>query len=75
MVQSSDMRGGQFLRDPLPGDEARLAAATNDEQLSDVCRSIEARLKVEGASVEQWTEYEEIRERYVSRMFSGARAG
>jgi len=70
------MRGGSFLKRPLTHltDEARLEAATSDQQLSDVCRDIEARLKAEGASVEDWQEYEELRERFVSRMFAGARA-
>lgn len=71
------MRGGSFLRQPLPHltDEARMSGATTDEQLSGVCRDIEARLKAEGADVEQWQEYEELRERYVTRMFAAARAG
>lgn len=71
------MRGGSFLKRPLPHltDEARMDGATTDSALSDVCRDIEARLKAEGADVEQWQEYEELRERFVSRMFAGARAG
>ncbi len=52
-----------------------MESATTDEQLSGVCRDIEARLTAEGADVEQWQEYEAIRERYVNRMFAAARAG
>jgi hypothetical protein len=71
------MRGGSFLKRPLPHltDEVRMDSAATDEQLSDVCRDIEARLVAEGASVEQWQEYEVLRERYVARMFAAARAG
>lgn len=56
-------------------DEARMAGATSDMQLSDICRDIESRLTAEGASVERWQEYEVAREVYVTRMFAGARAG
>lgn len=71
------MRGGSFLKRHLPHltDEARMEGCTTDAQLSDVCRDIEARLAIELATVEQWQDYEELRERYVKRMFAGARSG
>jgi len=50
-------------------------SAASDEQLSGVCRDIEARLTAEGANAAQWQEYEELRSRYVTRMFAAARAG
>ena len=71
------MRGGSFLKRPLPhlSDEDRMKGAMNDEHLSNVCRDIEARLTAEGAGVEQWQDYEELRETYVTRMFAASRAG
>lgn len=69
------MRGAAFLKLPLPSDDARMRACTNDEQLSNVCRDIEARMVAEGADTDACVAYEELRERHVSRMFAGARAG
>lgn len=71
------MKSASFLKHPLPhvADESRMEAAQTDTQLSDVCRDIEARLIAEGASVEQWQDYEAMRERYVGRIYAGGRAG
>lgn len=71
------MRGASFLKRPLPHltDEARMQSATDDAKLSDVCRDIEARLIAEGASVEQWQEYEALRDQYIGRIYAGGRAG
>lgn len=69
------MRGKDFLASNLPSDDFRMKAASNDEQLSNVCRDIEARLTTEGADVERWQEYEELRDRHMRRVYAGARAG
>jgi len=69
------MRGGKFLTHTLPDFDARMSLASNDEELSDVCRNIEARLKVEGADMDQWMAYEDVREQHVKRVYAGARAG
>lgn len=55
--------------------ERRMQIATTDEQLSNVCRDIEARMSVEGADADRQHVYEAVKLKYVRRIYAGARAG
>lgn len=55
--------------------DARMAAATTDEALSNILRDMEARMDVEGVPADVRQLFEALRIKHVMRIFSGARAG